>query len=353
VRPAPASDATAYFWGPRIAGELDEFWPWLPPVSFLAPLIAAILVAVWLVGRAALRPLAAMSHAARRIAGGELEFALPASRVSEVAEVAGAFTAMGDALRQAMYRQADAEQERRLFVSAVAHDLRTPLFALRGYLEALRKGMADSPEKAAHYVAVCEEKADQIERLATDLFSYARLEYLDQIPQRECFDLGELLCQLAEGVQPQADTKGVNLWIDGAREPCLMAADRHLLARAVSNLLDNALRHTPAGCQVTLRWRHAADHAAITVADTGSGIPAEDLPRIFTPLYRGDPSRSRRTGGAGLGLTIAQRVVEAHGGTIVAANRPGGGAEFLVQIPIEDAPPPATIEQAAPDVAFR
>ena len=137
------------------------------------------------IGRYVIRPLEAMSQAARQIAGGGLDFELPISRVREVAEVRAAFEAMGEGLRASIGRQAALEEERRFFVGAIAHDLRTPLFTLRGYLEGLERGLATSPEKVAHYIAVCRQKADQLERLVADLFAYTRAEYLEQTVQRE------------------------------------------------------------------------------------------------------------------------------------------------------------------------
>jgi hypothetical protein len=144
-------------------------------------------------------------RAARPIGSGELEFARPPSRVSEVA---GAFTAMGDACAKPCSGKRKPSRSGAYSPASSRMTCPTPLFALRGYLEALRKGIADSPEKVAHYVAVCEEQSSQIDRLATDVFNCARLQYVDQIPRSECLDLGELLCQLADGEQPQADTKG-------------------------------------------------------------------------------------------------------------------------------------------------
>nr|MBA2362664.1 hypothetical protein [Chloroflexia bacterium] len=108
--------------------------------------------------------------------------------------------------------------------------------------------------------------------------------------------------------------------------------DAHLLTRAVENLLDNALRHTPAGGEIRLGWRREARRAVFSVADTGPGIAPKDVPHLFTALYRGESSRNRRTGGAGLGLTIAQRILTAHGGDLTAENQPTGGARFTGSI---------------------
>jgi signal transduction histidine kinase len=207
------------------------------------------------------------------------------------------------------------------------------LFSLRGYLEGMETGVADTPEKRAYYLAVAKEKANALERLITDLFEYTRLEYLDLVPTREPLDLGALLRHTAEGMRPQAETKAVELALDGSPEPMEIEGDGHLLTRAVENLLDNALRHTPAGGVIRLGWHREAQKVVFSVSDTGPGIAPEDLPHLFAALYRGEGSRNRRTGGAGLGLTIAQRILIAHGGDLTAANQPSGGACFTASIP--------------------
>jgi signal transduction histidine kinase len=221
----------------------------------------------------------------------------------------------------------------------VARDLRTPLFALRSYLEGLEKGVAATPEKVARYLRVAREKADALEQLIADLSAYTRLEYLGQTIQEQAVDLGALLAMAAEGVLPQAEAKGVSVTLDGPAEPALMHGDAHLLTRAVANLLDNALRHTPDGGCIWVRWRHTSANLVFAVEDTGSGIAPHDLPHLFTPLYRGEASRNRQTGGAGLGLAIARRILRAHGGDLTASNRSGGGAVFTGTLPLQHAAP--------------
>jgi signal transduction histidine kinase len=301
----------------------------------------------WQMGRYVVKPLEAMSAAARRIAGGNLDFDLPESRVREVADVRNAFEAMGEGLRDSLRRQADLEEERRFFIGAIAHDLRTPLFSLRGYLEGLEQGLASSPEKAADYIAVCRQKADQLDRLVSDLFAYTKVEYLEQTLQRSPVDFGSLLCRAVEGARDRAHDKGVTLEIVSSMQQAASSTfriadkvlptirgDEHLLERAVENLLDNAVRYTPAGGKIEVRWCRDRDRVVFTVADTGPGIAPSDMPHLFDPLYRGETSRNRQTGGAGLGLAIARRALLAHGGDLVAANRPTGGAEFTGWLPV-------------------
>ncbi|MGH2559245.1 MAG: sensor histidine kinase [Thermomicrobiales bacterium] len=313
---------------------------WLVPLVGLTSLLVTLGSIAWFLGRMVVKPLAATSDAARRVATGNLDVALPSSRVREVAEVNTAFEAMGAELRASLEHQAELEQERRLFIGAIVHDLRTPLFSLRGYLEGLEQGVADTPEKRARYVAVAQEKAGALERLITDLFDYTRMEYLDQAPNREAMDLAALLGRLVDGLQPQAEIKEIMLTLDTPAEGCTVDGDAHLLTRAVENLLDNALRYTPNGGRVRVECRADATGVRFSVADSGPGIPVDDLPHLFAPLFRGETSRNRRTGGAGLGLTTARNIIRAHGGELTARNHIDGGAIFTGTLPRVEPPTP-------------
>ncbi len=329
--PGDAPRRTAHLYTPVDPRNADRAW--LLPLAALTTLLVTLTGIAWVLGRSVVGPLAATSAAARQVAAGDLDVALPPSRVREVAEVNAAFEAMSAGLRASVEEQARLEQERRLFISAIAHDLRTPLFALRGYLAGLEQGIADTPERAARYVAVAQEKADALERLIADLFTYTRLEYLDQAPDRRPADLHPLLRRLAEGLGPQAEAKRVRLDLDLPHQPCVVEIDPHLIERAVENLLDNALRHTPVGGTISISCARDGDMVAFAVADDGPGIAPEDLPQIFAPLYRAESSRNRRTGGAGLGLTIARRILRAHGGDLSAANGERG-AIFRGTLPV-------------------
>jgi signal transduction histidine kinase len=321
----------AYLWftGPPT----DAPWMWLWPLTELGAFALALAIVVWLIGQPVIRPLTEMANAAENIAGGQLDVRLPRSPVYEIAEVSAALEGMTATLRASLNNQQSLESERRFFIGAVAHDLRTPLFMLRGYLQGLQRGVAATPEKAAHYLEMCQAKADELERLVADLFAFTRLEYLELEPERQPLDLGDVMRQVVEGAQPMAATKSIRLALDMSAIPAQLLGDSNLLARAVENLVDNAIRYTPPEGGVYVNWR--ADRAKVTfsVADTGPGIAPDDLEYLFTPLYRGEASRNRQTGGAGIGLAIARRILVAHGGSLVAANRPEGGAIFTGTLP--------------------
>ncbi|HEX5167027.1 MAG TPA: HAMP domain-containing sensor histidine kinase, partial [Thermomicrobiales bacterium] len=201
------------------------------------------------------------------------------------------------------------------------------------YLEGIESGVASTPEQQVRYLGVAREKADALELLISDLFDFSRLEYLDQAPNLEPLDLTALLRKLVDGIRPRATAKDVTVAVEFEAEPCRVDADSHLLTRVIENLLDNALRFTPNGGTVRVTCEATPAGVAFSIADSGPGIAPADLPNLFAPLYRGESSRNRRTGGAGLGLTIARRILLAHGGDLTAANRPEGGAIFTGTIP--------------------
>ncbi|MDF2629492.1 MAG: histidine kinase [Symbiobacteriaceae bacterium] len=334
-----AGEVVWYDVSPPGGGLNDQQWQRMQniviPTGGVLIMVLTAVGTVWYITRPILRPLRQLSGAARQIIAGDLDFEVPESSVREVNEFAGAFAQMRDGLKESIGKQAVMEQERRMFIAAMAHDLRTPLTSVRGYLEGIRDGVARTPEKLDRYVSVALEKTGAMERLVDGLFNYSKTEYLNQPPHLAPVRVGELVSAAIAGLSPQATAKSIALRVDEPPADCTMQGDRDMLNRVLDNLLDNALRHTPGGGTVTVGWRCGIDHVRIWVQDTGPGIPPEDLGRIFEPLYRSDKARSTRTGGAGLGLAIARRLVEAHGGTITAVNE--GGARFMLTLPVTPA----------------
>ena len=291
--------------------------------TFVALLTAfSLLARGWVV-----RPLAALSDAVDAIAGGSAFPRSRPSRVREIDELDGALSAMDESLRVAAERDLRREEERRFLISSIAHDLRTPLFLLRGHVDALARGVGDAHSN----VRRAEAAGLLLDRLVGDLFAFSTLEYRGARPATQRVDLADLFRQTSIGFGARAAEKDVAITADGPEVTTL--ADEQFLSRVVSNLLDNAVRHVPAGGDVELRWARSSGSVGFTVWNSGDPIPAEDLPRLFEPLFRGDPSRNSETGGAGLGLAIARHLIEAQGGTLAAENPPAGGARFAATLP--------------------
>ncbi|HZT95752.1 MAG TPA: HAMP domain-containing sensor histidine kinase, partial [Chloroflexota bacterium] len=321
----PGEVAYLYTSGPPWAGGNGTFFF---PLAGLIALAVTLGLLAWFFGRTLVRPLAATGDAARRIAAGELDIAIPDSRISEVSELRNAFAGMSAELGRSLRHQAELEEQRRLFLGAIAHDLRTPLFALRGYLEGLEQGVATTPEQRREYVHVAREKADALERLVADLFAYARVEYLDNAMERESLDAGCLVARIAEGRTGEADTRGISLRVGVETDHATVQADRRLLERALENVVDNALRYSGRGSEIVLSVASDGEWVTVTVADSGPGISADDLSHIFEPMYR-DMNR----GGSGLGLAVSRRILRAHGGDITAGSGEDGGAVLRISIP--------------------
>ncbi|WP_103995761.1 cell wall metabolism sensor histidine kinase WalK [Paenibacillus sp. UNC499MF] len=305
-------------------------------IAAFAGLLLAFLIIGFRIRRYLLDPLEKLGAAARQIAGGDWDIELPQSAVREIAEVRDGFEFMVNGLQSSNRKQAALEEERRFVIAAVAHDLRTPLFALRGYLDGLEQGIARTPDQVLKYVAVCKEKSAQLDRLVEDLFTFTRMEYQENGLSKDTCNFFEIVQKSVGSLEPQAQQKQITIHAAFQFEPgeCLIRADEHLLERAISNVLDNAVRHTPTQGRIVLECRREKDRMAFTIQDSGPGFTPEELNRIFEPLYRGEQSRSRATGGAGLGLTISQRIIRQHGGELAAGNHSDGGAVVSGWIPL-------------------
>lgn len=295
---------------------------------FFAAAIAAVaglaLAAIFV--RQITRPLVDLTHASRRIARGDLRVRLPVKSADEVGELTATFNQMAASLEKQ-------ESLRRNLMADIAHELRTPLTGIQGAIEAMQDGVfpADAENLAGLHAEVL-----LLNRLVDDLRTLANAEAGQLILERTQIDLAELCRRQVNAMQRRADERGIALTINCPAQTQLIEADGQRLNQVLLNLLDNALRHTPASGSVVVSLHADDDHVYVTVADNGAGIPAADLPHVFDRFYRGDRSRARSTGGSGLGLAIARQIVEAHGGCMWVDSPPPGaahGAEFGFMLP--------------------
>jgi signal transduction histidine kinase len=306
----------------------DRGRPLLVALAFgLGGLLAGSTLLIWAASRWLVAPLRRLNTQVDAIAGGDRIEIRTTSPIREVDNIAAAVAGMAARLSQTAEQDAQAEVERRLLVSSVAHDLRTPLFALRGYLDAIAAGIGNPAARLDRARA----KANQIDRLVTRLFDYARAE-IEQCPPLQATDLAGAVRDAAAAFEFAAGERGIQLRVSIDAAPTV-AIDRDGFARALSNVIDNALHHTPRGGTVDISCGEGAEDAFVRVVDDGPGIALDLLPRIFEPMVRADPAPNSRTDGAGLGLAIAARLLRNQGGTIRAANAPERGAMVTLRLP--------------------
>ena len=294
-------------------------------LAVLVPL-GVVLSAVggWLLARRALRPVDRMSQSALRISAEDL------SRRLERRGAEDEIDRLADTLNAMLARLEAAFGVMQRFTADAAHELRTPLTALRGGIEiALRAER--SPDEYRRVLASSIEEVDQLIRLAEDLLLLSR-STVGLTATRQPVDLEPLCLEALELGVRLAKGKGVTVSM-GATAPAVVQGDAGALRRALLNLIDNAVKYTPAGGSVVISLEGTADAVALVVADTGIGIDPADARRIFEPFVRLDAGRSRDTGGSGLGLAIARSIVLAHGGTLEVESRPGGGSRFTIRFP--------------------
>ena len=286
----------------------------------LALLVLVLAVGFVLLRRWVVQPLAQLSADAEAIAGGSLDVQPVSSRAHEVARVGEALRGMAEGLRDALAQRDVAEEQRAFLVTAIAHDLRTPLFTLRGSLEAIEHGVGEGD-----HLRRAQDKAKVLDGLVGDLYTFSRLEYAGPEIDRQTLDAAALAREAAAAVDDR-------IVVSAPSAVLAVEGDHRALLRVLINLLDNAVRH--ARESVELAVRHDLDGSIVfEVTDDGPGVDEADLPQLFEPLFRADRTRHSETGGAGLGLAIVDRLTAAQGATIHAENLPGGGARFTVRHP--------------------
>ncbi|HET8679880.1 MAG TPA: ATP-binding protein [bacterium] len=284
--------------------------------------VFSVLAAIVLAHRFA-QPLRKLQGAASAVASGNLDQSVPVRGGGELEDVAAAFNLMTERLRES-------ERQRHQLLAAVAHELRTPLAIIQGNLEAmLFQTTAPTPER----LSALHTQSALLNRLITDLLDLSLAEAGQLTLHRRATDLAALCREAVEVMQPWIDERGVKVEIQVV-ESVAADADPDRMRQVIHNLLHNAIRYTSPGGVVRARTTSIdRSWVELIVEDDGPGIPPEDLPSIFEPFYRADPSRSRASGGSGLGLGVVKQLVIAHGGRVYAENRAEGGSRFAVVLP--------------------
>jgi signal transduction histidine kinase len=265
-----------------------------------------------------------LEGATRRVAGGDLDFELPARGNDRIASLTRSFDSMRRALKEEYAK-------RSRFIMGVSHDLRTPLALIQGYVEALLDGLAPDADTQKRYLGIVQDKSRALEGMIGDLIGFVKMETGEWRMTHRDVPLAETLREVARRFTEDAlilkreFRAGIDL-PDGFT----VRMDRALFLRALENLIGNAIRYTEPGGVIRMDARREGGAAALTISDTGIGIPDEDIPRVFDPFYRG--TNSRREQGFGLGLATVKTIVESHGWTIDVASRVGQGTTFTIRM---------------------
>ena len=302
-------------------------------LALIAAMFMALLLALlgsWVASHQVTTPLQAIRNSARRIAEGDFgEKIRVESRAAEFQELAMSLNRMSDSFRRQINELQRLTQLQNEFIGNVGHEVRNPIFAVSGYLEALGSGTL-TPEMRKRYAEKGLTNLHRLQNLFNDLIEIARLEYREDLIKPIIFDLQSLLEEVTEMLRPKADHKAMRLEIENPH--LFVEADRNRVRQVLTNLIDNAIAYTDQGT-VRCRFRRRLEKVRVEVIDTGRGIPEEHLERIFERFYRVDPDRSRRSGGTGLGLSIVHQILHAHGEQIHVESTVGRGTRFWFELP--------------------
>jgi two-component system OmpR family sensor kinase len=313
-------------------------------IETLIGVVVLVLIgsAGWLLIRRSLRPLVTVEHTAAAIAAGDLSQRVPdGSQRTEVGRLSRALNGMLAQIEDAFAHERRSEQQARAseqrmrrFVADASHELRTPLTSIRGFAELYRMQGTTPPEDPSRMMQRIETEATRMGLLVEDLLVLARLDQQRPLEQTTV-DILAIAHDAVHDARLLAPDRAIDLTVDGALAP-IVTGDEARLRQVVHNLMSNALTHTPGGSPITVAVSTdgAAEQAVLAVSDRGSGIDGSDTQRVFERFYRADTSRSRQAGGNGLGLSIVAGLVAAHGGSVAVADRDGGGATFVMSLPL-------------------
>ncbi len=282
-------------------------------------------IALHLLLRRTMKPLGVLSDSARQIAAGAYEQRAAVSSRDEIGELAADFNKMADAVQEKIASLAESEQRKTMFMADFSHELKTPLTAISGYAQTLRTVKLSGEDKAEALGYIYSESR-RLDRLAKKMMRLMQLDRTVSLQMTE-IDCAKLLDAVTATCKPNAEQHGILLRIEHCEGT--VTGDFDLLHDALCNLTENALKASTAGQTVTLR----AENSSITVRDAGCGIPAEKIKNLTEPFYTVDPSRSRSTGGAGLGLSIVKQIMQLHGAGMTIESAVGKGTEIRLQFP--------------------
>ncbi len=312
--------------GPYTQAQIQQLSAELIVLVVLVLAITAVFMTLWLY-QSMMSPIKKLQKATQNIKEGNLDFTIESDSEDEIGELTRNFEEMRQRLKESTEERVRSEQENRVLISNIAHDLKTPITAVKGYAEGLVDGVADTPEKLNRYVQTIYNKANEMDRLINELTLYSnidanRIPYnFDKINAKAYFD------DCIEDIGMELETQGIKLtYENNVEDDVQIIADPEQIMRVINNIISNGVKYMDKPYKlIGIRLRDVGDFVQIEIDDNGKGIALKDLPYIFDRFYRTDSSRNSKTGGSGIGLSIVKKIVEDHGGRIWATSKEGVG----------------------------
>ncbi|PEB59315.1 two-component sensor histidine kinase [Bacillus cereus] len=306
------------------------------PILFVSLLLLAILLIgllSYLVSRSVIKPIFVLKGATEKIKEGNLDFQIPITSHDEIGQLNQGFEEMRKRLKESIEMQTQYEENRKELISNISHDLKTPITSIIGYVEGIKDGVANTPEKMDKYLTTIHTKAKHMDTLIDELFLFSKLD-LNRVPfQFETVELNTFMQELIEEMQMDLSKEGIEVNLQLHASTLYVTADCEKINRVISNLIHNSVKYMDKEeKKITVTVSSDNNKIIVKVMDNGSGIEADTLPYIFERFYRAEQSRNSSTGGSGLGLAIAKQIVEEHGGEIWAESELGKGTSIFFSL---------------------
>ncbi|MDZ4493139.1 sensor histidine kinase [Bacillus cereus] len=306
------------------------------PILFVSLLLLAILLIgllSYLVSRSVIKPIFVLKGATEKIKEGNLDFQIPVTSHDEIGQLNQGFEEMRKRLKESIEMQTQYEENRKELISNISHDLETPITSIIGYVEGIKDGVANTPEKMDKYLTTIHTKAKHMDTLIDELFLFSKLD-LNRVPfQFETVELNMFMQELIEEMQMDLSKEGIEVNLQLHASPLYVTADCEKINRVISNLIHNSVKYMDKEeKKITVTVSSNNNKVIVKVMDNGSGIESDTLPYIFERFYRAEQSRNSSTGGSGLGLAIAKQIVEEHGGKIWAESELGKGTSIFFSL---------------------
>ncbi len=296
-------------------------------IGIVVALILTASLLIWWLYRGIVRPIRKMQEAARNIEEGNLDFELKPEADDELGELAENMEDMRKRLKDDANEKVESDQENKVLISNISHDLRTPVTAIKGYAEGIMDGVADTPDKMEKYVQTIYNKADEMDQLINELTLYSRID-TNRIPYNfAILSVDEYFNDCAEDLSLELESRDVEFeYFNSVNKDVQIIADAEQIKRVIHNIINNSLKYMNKDKpKISLRVKDVGDFVQVELGDNGKGIAAKDLPNIFDRFYRTDSSRNSSLGGSGIGLSVVKKIIEEHGGKVWATSQEGVG----------------------------